>query len=93
MLIYYMSSAKREFVISLPPMLTVPSWSSNASVIIRSKSILKRVWRAGSLYSDCGSKPFSYGVIGVDCTGGLVIEAFCCLDQVGIDVLQLYGSP
>ena len=38
-----MSSAKRKFVIFLPPMLTVPSWSSSASVIILSKKMLKRV--------------------------------------------------
>ena len=38
-----MSSAKRKFVIFLPPMLTVPSWSFSASVIILSKKMLKRV--------------------------------------------------
>ena len=47
-----MSSAKRKFVIVLPPILTVPSWSSSASAIILSKKMLKRVgesrhpWRA-----------------------------------------------
>ena len=35
-----MSSAKRKFVIFLPPMLTVPSWSFSASVIILSKKML-----------------------------------------------------
>ena len=38
-----MSSAKRKFVIVLPPKLTVPSWSSSASAIILSKNMLKRV--------------------------------------------------
>ena len=38
-----MSSAKRKFVIVLPLILTVPSWSSSASTIILSKKILKRV--------------------------------------------------
>ena len=38
-----MSSAKRKFVIFLPPMLTVPLWSFSASVIILSKNMLKRV--------------------------------------------------
>ena len=38
-----MSSAKRKFVIVLPPILTVPSWSSSASAIILSKKMLKRV--------------------------------------------------
>ena len=35
--------AKRKFVIVLPPILTVPSWSSSASAIILSKKMLKRV--------------------------------------------------
>ena len=38
-----MSSAKRKFVIVLPPILTVPSWSSSESAIILSKKMLKRV--------------------------------------------------
>ena len=38
-----MSSAKWRLVIVLPPMLTVPSWSSKASVMILSRNMLKRV--------------------------------------------------
>ena len=38
-----MSSAKRKLVIVLPPMLTVPWWSSGAWVIILSRKMLKRV--------------------------------------------------
>ena len=38
-----MSSAKRRLVIVLPQMLTVPSWSSKASVMIFSRNMLKRV--------------------------------------------------
>ena len=38
-----MSSAKRKLVIVLPPMLTVPWWSSSASVTILSRKILKGV--------------------------------------------------
>ena len=38
-----MSSAKRKLVISHPPMLTLPSWSSNASHMILSRKMLKRV--------------------------------------------------
>ena len=38
-----MPSAKRKFVIVLPPMLTDPSWSSKASVMILSSKMLKRV--------------------------------------------------
>ena len=36
------SSVKRKFVIVLPPMLTVPSWSSSVSTIIIFKKMLKR---------------------------------------------------
>ena len=38
-----MSSAKRRLVVVLPPVLTVPSWSSKASVMILSRNMLKRV--------------------------------------------------
>ena len=36
-------SAKRTFVVVLPPMLTVPSWSSSAATIIIFKKMLKGV--------------------------------------------------
>ena len=38
-----MLSAKRKFVIILPPVLTVTSWSSCASAIILSKKMSKGV--------------------------------------------------
>ena len=38
-----MSSAKRKLVMSRPPKLTLPSWSSNASHMILSRKMLKRV--------------------------------------------------
>ena len=38
-----MSYAKRKLVISHPPMLTLPSWSSSASHMILSRKMLKRV--------------------------------------------------
>ena len=38
-----MSSAKRKLVMSRPPMLTLPPWSSKASHIILSRKMLKRV--------------------------------------------------
>ena len=38
-----MSSAKRKLLISRPPMLTLPSWSSNAPHMILSRKMLKRV--------------------------------------------------
>ena len=38
-----MSSAKRKLVISRSQMLTLPSWSSNASHMILSRKVLKRV--------------------------------------------------
>ena len=41
--IYDMSSAKRKLVISRPPMLTLTSWSTNASHMILSRKMLKRV--------------------------------------------------
>ena len=37
------SSAKRKLIISRPPMLTLPSWSSNVSHIILSRKMVKRV--------------------------------------------------
>ena len=37
------SSAKSEFVLVLPKILSAPSWSSSASAIILSKKMLKRV--------------------------------------------------
>ena len=39
-----MSSAKRKLVISRPPLLTLPSRSSNASHMILSREMLKRVF-------------------------------------------------
>ena len=47
--------------------------------------------RISLAYSNCGLEPFSYVVVIVDCTGRLVIEAFCGFDQVGIDVIQPHG--
>ena len=38
-----MTSAKLKLEISRPPMLTLPSWSSNASHMILSRKMLKRV--------------------------------------------------
>ena len=38
-----MSSTKRKLVIVQPPMLTVPSWSSKATVMILSRNVLKRM--------------------------------------------------
>ena len=38
-----MSSAKRKLVMGRPPMLILPSWSSNASHMILSRKMLKRV--------------------------------------------------
>ena len=42
-----MSSAKQKLVMSRPPMLTLPSWSSRASHRILSRKILKRVGESG----------------------------------------------
>ena len=90
-----MSSAKRKFVIVLPPVLTVPSWSSSASAIILSTKMLKRmvVNRHPLAYSSCGSESLSYVVAVVDYGSCLVVEAFCGSDHVGIDVIQPHGCP
>ena len=90
-----MSSAKRKFVIVLPPVLTVPSWSSSASAIILPGKMFKRVGeeQTSLAYSNCGSEPFSYIVVMVECAGRLVVEAFYGSDQVGIDVMQPHGCP
>ena len=82
-----MSSAKRKFVIVLPLILTVPSWSSSASAIILSKKMLKRVgesrhpWRTPIV------------VVMVDCACRLVVEAFYGSHQVVIDVIQPHCCP
>ena len=44
-------------------------------------------------HSSCGSVPFSYVVVMVDCAGRLVVEAFYGSDQVVIDVMQPHGCP
>ena len=44
-----MSSAKQKLVMSHPPMLTLPSWSSNASHMILSRKVLKRVGESNYL--------------------------------------------
>ena len=44
-------------------------------------------------YTNCGSEPFSYFVVMVDCAGRLVLEAFYGSGQVVIDVIQPYGCP
>ena len=43
------SSAKWKLVISRPPMLTLPSWSSNASHMILSRKMLKRAGEIDTL--------------------------------------------
>ena len=44
-------------------------------------------------HSTCGSEPFSYVLVMVDCAGRLVVEAFYGCDQVVIDVIQPHGFP
>ena len=44
-------------------------------------------------HSNCGSEPFSYVVVMVDCTGCLAVEAFYGSDQVVIDVIQSHECP
>ena len=83
-----MSSAKRKFVIVLPPILTVPPWFSSVSAIILSKKMSKRVGK-----SRHPSEPFSYVVVMVDCAGCFVVDAFYGSDQVVIDVMRPHGYP
>ena len=86
-----MSSAKRKFVIVLPPKLTVPS----RSAIILPKKMLKRVGGEQNFlaYSGYGSDPFSCAVIVVDSAGRLVVEAFYASGQAGMDVIRPHGCP
>ena len=44
-------------------------------------------------HSTCGSEPFSYAAVTVDCDGRLVVEAFYGSDQVIIDIIQPHGCP
>ena len=43
--------------------------------------------------SNCGSEPFSYAVVMVDCAGCLVVKTSYDSDQVVIDVIQHHGCP
>ena len=80
-----MSSAKRKFVIFLPPMLTVPSWSFSVEEGGGEHTALS--------YTDGSSEPVPYAVVKVDCAGGLFIEVLYHSDQVGVDVEMLHGGP
>ena len=59
-------------------MLTVPSWSSKASVMILSRNMLKRVGesRHPCQDSNCCLEPVSYAAVEEDGTSGLVIRGF-----------------
>ena len=60
---------KLELVISSPPMLTLPSWSSNASHMILFRKLLKGVGERGdTIVRDCSSEPVSCAGIEHDCT-------------------------
>ena len=52
------------------PMLTLPSWLSNASHMILSRKMLNRVGE------NCSSEPFSCAAIEQDCTLSLIIQIF-----------------
>ena len=74
-------------MIVLPQMLTVPSRSSKASVMILSRNMLKRV---GEKRHPCRPPPvISYAAVEEDCTGALIMEVFDDSDKVGTDVLLL----
>ena len=44
-------------------------------------------------HSNCGSKPIAKAVVEVDSACGFVLEVLYQSDQVGIDVVQVHGSP
>ena len=77
---------------SSPPMLTLPLWSSNASHMIISRKMLKRVGESRhSSNSYCSSEPFSCAAIEQDCTLGLVIQIFNGSYDTGVDVVFPYS--
>ena len=82
-----MSSAKRKLVIVLLPMITDPSCSFKASVMILSRKMLKRVGgsRHPCLTPTC-PEPFSCTAIVVYCAGGFAVEALYDFNQVVVDV-------
>ena len=87
-----MSSAKRKFVVVLPPTLTDPSWSSKASVLILLRKVLKRI---SEIKHPCltstvvlNHSPKHCHIV-VDCAGDFAVEALYDFNQVGT-VLMLY---
>ena len=70
-------------MISRPPMLTLPSWSSNASHMILSRKMLKRVGVSRHPYL-CSSELVSCAAIEQDCTLGLAIRTFN--DSYGVTI-------
>ena len=53
----------------LPPILTVPSWPSKASVMILSRNMLKKGWELTFLWdSNCCWELVSYAAVEEDCT-------------------------
>ena len=85
-----MSSAKRKLVMSRPPMLTIPSWSSNASHMILSRKMLKRV---GESRHPCRTPTVVLNHSPVLCTLGLVIQIFNGSYDAGIDVVVPHSCP
>ena len=43
--------------------------------------------------SNCCSEPVPYAAVEEDCTGGLIIDVFHDLNEVGTDVMLLHGCP
>ena len=89
-----MSLAKCKFVIVLPLILAIPSWSSSASAIILSKKMLKKVGESRYPWPTPIVVQNHYPMLSwVDCAGRLVVEASYSSDQVVIDVMQPHGYP
>ena len=68
-----MSSAVRKFVIVLPPILIVPSWSSSASAII-----LRRCWRKWGRTDILGILQLWFGSFLLCCCHGRLHWSPCC---------------
>ena len=85
-----MSSAKRKLVISRPPMLTLPSWLSNASHMVLSRKMLKRV---GKSRHPCRTPTVVLNhspvraAVEQDYTLGLLIQIFNGSNDDGVDVV------
>ena len=88
-----MSSAKRKLIMSCLPMLTLPSWLSNALHMVISRKMLKRVGESRHPCRAPSSEPFSYAATEQDCTLGYLTQIFSGSYDAGIDVIFPHSCP